>query len=335
MKIKTHLSICAGVLIGAIASSSVWADKTTLFKYKGTNYQSDEFSNTLRQSLFQIESESYQRKVHLAESMLLELYLNSEAKRLGQSTEQVTEGLLGTPHPDEVAMKQFYDQNKARIGAPYEQVKTRIAQHLTNSQIETKRAAIVGKLKNEGSFELLFDAPVSPKMDIVTEGYPYKGNANASVTIVEFADYQCPHCRKVSFELKKLMQKYASKVKLVFRDFPINQSGISKRVAEGAVCADQQGVFWDYHDMAFELQSGLNDNSPIEFADILGIDKMAFANCLDAPATKDKVAQSTAEGKDLQINATPTLYINGHFLYDHDHNVDLAAEIEKAIAAQK
>ena len=76
---------------------------------------------------------------------------------------------------------------------------------------------------------------------IDTEGYPVKGKENSPVTIVEFADYQCPHCRQLSADLNDIYTKYKNKIKIVYIDFPINPSGVSEEIAHGAYCAYKQG----------------------------------------------------------------------------------------------
>lgn len=322
--------LAVALLFGALTVSA-----GALFKYGDREYQAADFSNEIRQSLYKINTDSYQRQSQLADLALFNIHLQAEAGRRGIPVAAMEREILAVKQPDAATVERFYEQNKSRIGAPLEQVRSQIIQYLVNNQLQQKRDAIISQMKNSQTYRLLLDEPIAPALDIQTAGYPSKGNPDAKVILVEFADYQCPHCRKTSFELKKLMQQYGDKVKLVFRDFPINRSGISQRVAEGAVCADEQGQFWDYHDMAYELQSGLGKESPMEFADVLGLDKTRFEQCLVSTETKLKVARSKAEAEELGISATPTIYINGQFTYDHDRNVDLKSEIEKALEASQ
>ncbi len=327
-----RVGLASAMLIIAVTA---FADSDALFLYKDREYKSSELSTQLQQSLYKVENERHMQRRAIAETALFNFHVEAEAKRQNKSAESVARELLAVDKPEDAAVAAFYEQNKGRIRAPLDQVRDQIVQFLADSQVEKKRSAIIAELKREGGFKLLATEPEPPLLEIAIEGYPFKGKPTAHVTLVEFADYQCPHCRRASFELKELMKSYNDKVKLVFRDFPINRSGISRRVAEGAVCADMQGKFWEYHDLAFEMQAGLNNNSPNDFADILALDMPAFKHCLDAPETKDKVAQSKAEANSLGVNSTPTFYINGRILHDHDGRLDLRAEIEKAIASVK
>ena len=126
---------------------------------------------------------------------------------------------------------------------------------------------MIEKIKKETSFEFLLKKPIAPVVNINIDGFPMTGNKKSEVTVVEFADYQCPHCKHAYEIMKKLKKDHKDKFKLVFIDFPINRSGISRKVAEGAYCAMQQGKFWEYHGAAFDAQSSLNNDSAKSLAE--------------------------------------------------------------------
>ena len=84
---------------------------------------------------------------------------------------------------------------------------------------------------------------------------PSPGGASASVEIIEFSDFQCPYCQSVAPVLKQLMAKYGDRVKLVWKDFPLPNHPDARPAAEAALCANDQGKFWAYHDKLFDNQS--------------------------------------------------------------------------------
>lgn len=314
------------------AESAAPADAATFFTWGDKSYQVTDFTDGMQQAVFQIDAERFDKMQHLADAMLLELYLKEEAEKQGLTVGAVAEKIFPNVLPTDAEIAAFYEEKKANINQPLEMVKDQISGYLQQRGIDEKRTALLADLKAQKPFKLAMEKPVSPIVEIEVLGYPFQGPEVADVTLVIFADYQCPHCKMESAELKKLMAKYSDKVKLVYRDFPINNSGISTKVAEGAECAFQQGKFWEYHDMAFELQAGLSNESPVEFAEALELDVAKFKTCQDDPATAKRVAASKAEAMALGINSTPTVFLNGRKQSNDGHGAGLEEAINKALA---
>lgn len=304
-----RILICA-LALGASAVPALAAD-ATLFRYDGKEYTTDDASPRLQRMLFEVDAEHFQRRRELAEELLFESYLQSEATRRGTTPRDLARELLGSPPPSEEAVRAFYDANQARIGQPYEAIKERIAEHLQESALRDKKAQLLAGLMRDGGFELLFEPPEAPPVEIDTLGYPHRGAESARIKIVEFGDYQCVHCQRAARVLHRLVEKYPEQVQVVYMDFPINQSGISRVVAEGAACAERQDRYWDYHDLAFDRQTELRDDSPVKLADMLGLDEAAFAECMAGNAGRVRVERSAREGHRLGIRATPSIFVNG------------------------
>lgn len=147
----------------------------------------------------------------------------------------------------------------------------------------------------------------------VGEGSPALGPASAPVTIVEYSDYQCPHCANFAQgTLPELIKEYiaAGKVRFVHKDMAILGEQ-SQWAAQAANCAADQGRFWEYHELLFQKQSGRNqgafsrDNLK-KFAADLGLDTAAFNECLDQNKYAQKVVADTAEGKQRGVEGTPS-----------------------------
>ena len=126
--------------------------------------------------------------------------------------------------------------------------------------------------------------------------------------------------------------RYGDRLRVVFVDFPINPSGISRIVARGAACAAEQGRFWDYHDLAFERQRQLDASAPGTLAAALKLDMTAFQSCLAAPRAQAVVARGAAEAARLGLDSTPTLFLNGRRLILPSIERDLPVAIEAALA---
>ncbi|MSP11667.1 MAG: DsbA family protein [Chloroflexi bacterium] len=154
---------------------------------------------------------------------------------------------------------------------------------------------------------------------VTNEGWPYIGSPNAKVTIVEFADYQCPYCGQFVKEVYPQLKSYltSGKVRLIFRDFPF-LGPESNMAAEAGNCALDQGVdkFWQYHDLLFNKQGEENKGSFSKdnlkkFAEQVGLDTKKFSSCLDNGDMSGKVKASLEIGRTAGVSGTPTFFVSG------------------------
>ena len=318
-----------GLLLSGIAAHGVASD-TNLFRFEGKTYSADQASAKLRTLLYDLELQYYEQRQALADEVLFELYVDAEAAKRGVSTAALRRELLDVAAIQEDELRAFYDANAARINQPYDQMRERIRQHLRDQQLRDAKLKVLAKVKEDHDFEMLTAPPESPPLEIATDGYPRKGAKAARFTIVEFGDYQCPHCGKAAQVLHRLVESHPEDVQVIYMDFPINRSGISRIVAEGAACALRQEKFWPYHDLAYERQSELNDRSPMAFAKILGLDEVAFAECITGRGAKAHVARSADEARRLGLSATPSIFVNGRPLRSRHLERDLQRLIDGA-----
>lgn len=158
------------------------------------------------------------------------------------------------------------------------------------------------------------------------DGNPSKGPENARATIVEFSDFECPHCREIHTVLQSVQTHYPQ-IRLVYKDFPLTQlHPWAATAAIGARCAFQQSpaAFWKIHDLIFDNQESISAanvyDQLISFAEQLGLDKDSFKACLSSPEAKAAVEANHADGVALNVNSTPTLFINGRLLVGGDLN---------------
>jgi len=148
--------------------------------------------------------------------------------------------------------------------------------------------------------------------NVATEGRPYKGSADAPVTIVEFSNFTCPACAMVQPALKELLVVREGQVGLVFRHFPLGPPHTDGfRAAVAAECAAQQGVFWEMHDSLFAHAETLSENDLLGYAAGLGVDEVAFAACLDSDDAEVRIREDIAAGQEYGVTGTPTFFING------------------------
>jgi len=152
---------------------------------------------------------------------------------------------------------------------------------------------------------------------LVTKDSPSQGPANAKVTVVEFSDFQCPHCRVLSQTLKTLIPKYPQ-VRFVFKNFPITQIhpwAMTAAVAGRCAFQSSADAFWKMHDAIFQQQELISTEIVYEkltdFAAAAGLNRDDFKACLADPEVQKSVEADAALGKELKISSTPTVFVNG------------------------
>jgi thiol-disulfide isomerase/thioredoxin len=154
---------------------------------------------------------------------------------------------------------------------------------------------------------------------------PYKGPASAPITIVEWADFECPHCRHASPVFEKLVDDYAGKVRLVFKVYPLPGHPHGDSTARAVVAAMNQGKFWEMHHALFAHQNALEPRDVESYAKDIGLDLKKFKADLETEATVDRVARDRKQAEKLAITGTPTVYINGREY--HFGKFDLADDL--------
>ncbi|MBZ4416433.1 thioredoxin domain-containing protein [Myxococcus sp. RHSTA-1-4] len=148
------------------------------------------------------------------------------------------------------------------------------------------------------------------KVDVPADS-PVFGPANAKVTIVEFSDFECPFCSRVTPTLTKIKENYGKDVRVVFRHQPLPFHANAKLAAEASMAAHEQGKFWEMHDKLFSNQKALDRASLEKYAQELGLNVGKFKAALDSGKFKAKVEADMAAGSAVGANGTPTFFING------------------------
>ncbi len=156
--------------------------------------------------------------------------------------------------------------------------------------------------------------PADVDMESLMDDDKVRGDADASVTIVEFSDFECPFCgRYYNQAYKQIKENYidAGKVKYVFRDFPLGFHAKAQKASEAAECAGDQGAYWDMHDRLFENSQKLSVEDLKEHAKALGLDSAEFDDCLDSGKYEDEVKKDLADGAAAGVTGTPAFFVNG------------------------
>lgn len=169
--------------------------------------------------------------------------------------------------------------------------------------------------------------PVSTQRDHIL------GPGTAGLTIVEFGDFECPHCQEAHFVLKDLLAQAGEQVRLVYRHFPLTQvHPHAQRAAEAAEAAGAQGRFWEMHDLLFENQDALDESDLVDYASQLDLDVTRFRHELLQGKHTPRVREDFLIGIRSGVNGTPGWFIDGR-RYDGPWDLDSLLAIVQAEAA--
>lgn len=168
----------------------------------------------------------------------------------------------------------------------------------------------------------------------VTIADPVLGAEDATVTIVNFGDYQCQACGEIEETLAEVLQEYPDDVRVVWKDMPNSTSHAQAiNAAVAARCAAKQDAFDAYHAYLFANQNQLDDEIYTEIARTLNLKERAFQNCFENQDTLPLVQRSYEEGLALDVTATPTVFINGERFTGTLSKNQLIGAIEAALHA--
>jgi protein-disulfide isomerase len=292
---------------------------STLLTYK-------ELPSALQQSLQQNRDRYEQRRLALdfeyrrAQRTMIDSTVNQvldqkgldlEARAQNTTTDKLLAG-VSVPAVSDAEVQAFYDQHRDQLKKPFAEARGQVAEYLQAQAKQTATRTYLDALRAKYGAQPTLDPP---RQEVAASG-PVRGPANAAVTIIEFADFQCPYCGRLAPVLKQVLAKYPKDVRLVYREFPlydIHQDAMHAAVA--GVCAAEQGKFWELHDALFADQSALGDQAVVKAAERVGIKLQPFASCLLSSTAYDAVRSDIRAGNEAGVSGTPGLFVNGRF-YD-------------------
>ncbi len=324
--------------VSSIMSTTAQVD--TIGTYNGISVKRSELSSQEKQSLFDAETQLYKAEESILArkyfTSLIEKYAkdkNISDKNLAQ--QQFLQDNVKVNDSDVKAFIQKNSDNPQLKGKTNTEQMTLVKPYLFEQAVSNLFRNLVAKAKADGSIEVTgVKLPESPRINIEVGNSPIKGSAKAPITIVEFADFQCPYCNTALPTIKAVLNKYKDKVSLVFKSYPLVQlhpQAVNASIA--AECAQNQGKFWEMHDLLFENHNKLTDEIYKNLAKSVGLNVSKFNTCYSDASIKAKVMADAEYGQSLGINATPAFYINGILLMGAQPLSEFETVIDKELAA--
>jgi protein-disulfide isomerase len=279
----------------------------------------------------------YQHRRLSIDQLVGDYLIGEAAKKAGTTKEKYVEAELSKRRGaiTDADIQRVYDDNKDRVGAStVADLKDSITAFITRTRDEQNLAVLVGELKATGPAVTISLDP--PRYDVaINEHDPSRGPKDAPITIVEFSEYQCPFCARVNPTLKGLEQKYAGKIRIVYKDFPLQNHAQAPKAAEAAHCAGEQGKYWELHDRLFANQQQLQVPQLKQHAGAIGLNQAAFDQCLDSGKHAAIVKEDVDYGGRMGVASTPTLYINGRLVTGAQPPAIFESIIDEELAKKK
>jgi len=282
----------------------------------------------LRRQEYKVESDALNQCIR---KKLIEV----EAKKKGLSSEELlkqqVDSKITEPTDDEA--KGYYLGVKNQNTLPFDQIKTQVKQLLKQAEIELAREKYADSLRDKAAVSILIQPPA---VHVNYDPARVTGDPDAPITIVEFADFQCPFCSRVEPLLKDVLSKYKGKAKLAYLDFPLAPiHSHAEAAAEASRCALAQGKYWEMHDAMFADQSKLDEASLVKTAERLGMDQNSFESCLNSGKYKKLVQKDVEAGSEAGVNATPTFFVNGELIGGVQSDADFEKIIDRQLSAMQ
>lgn len=264
--------------------------------------------------LSSLEEQIYALKRAELDALIAQHLLAQEAAKRGISVAALMDAEITSRVAlvTEKEIDDYYAANKGRIRGEEAAVRPRIRTLLQQQKLDARQEAFLASLKSNAKIVDRLEPPAAARVEVAVGDAPVRGSADARVTVIEFSDFECPFCKRASGTMASLLEKYSGKIKLVYRDFPLESiHPLARGAAEAARCARDGGKFWEYHDVLFAQSPKLAPEDLKRYAAQVGLDAGKFDACVAARAHDAGVQSDIDEGQRLGITATPVFFING------------------------
>jgi protein-disulfide isomerase len=276
----------------------------------------DELGPLVEAQLRQLQYQEYEVRRKALDDLISRKLLAARAKEKGCSTEELLRREVDDklPEPGDAEIQAFYFSQRNLSNVPFEDARKELVAVLKQHKAEQARRGYIDNLRQSADVVVMLP---QPRVQISYDPARSLGNPDAPVTIVEFADFECPYCRMAAGTVQQLLNKYGDRVRFTFRDFPLREIHFHSRsesAAEAARCATEQGKFREYHDALFASSPRLGDDDLREQARAVGLNMTRFSSCLREGRFKAQVEADLKMGLQAGVTGTPAFFVNGVFL---------------------
>jgi protein-disulfide isomerase len=277
----------------------------------GNQITAGALDTTASGQLRKLQAQIYQVRRKALDDMIDTMLIEKAAKEQGMSPEAYLAEQVDAKieQPTDEQIQAFYDQQKARIRAPLEQVKDRVVQYLTQNSKNEAKKVLTARLRKKADVKIVLEPP---RVELSLEDPAYTlGEKDAPIVLVEFSDFQCPYSKRAQASLSQVLDEYKGKIRYAFFDFPLPFHKEAMKAHQAVRCAEEQEKGFPYSRKVFDNQKKLSVEDLKGYAAELDLDKKKFDACLDSARFTASVQHSIERGKSVGVTGTPAFFVNG------------------------
>ena len=303
--------VTASLTLAAADNAGTSSAQTVVAEIDGAKITLGDLEQKHASALFQARTSYYDLQRKVIQTYIDDYLLEQQAKKEGLTVTALLEKHVNSKidqDPSEEALRLFYEGIETTD--PYEVVRGKILDTLRQRRTAKAKSEYMQSLRSQST--LILRLP-PPRAAISMKDVPVRGDAKAPLTLVEFADYECPYCQQIHPVLQRLQKEFAGRIRFAFKDYPLPMHPNAPKAAEATHCAGAQGKYWEYHDALFERKQ-FSPESLKSYAKDLKLDTSKFNACLDSGQMSGIVNTHAAEAQSLVLQGTPTFLVNGRLL---------------------
>jgi protein-disulfide isomerase len=296
----------------------------------GSTFSVDDVQRKNPGALFQARNALYEAERRAADEFIDDYLLDREARNEKLTVQEFLQRRVYSTlkDPSEEALRVYYEG--LNTTGSYEAVRDKILDAIRQRRMAKMKTAYVQSLRSRANVAVRL-AP--PRLQLAAaDNAPARGASAAAVTLIEYADYECPYCQQIQPALARLEAEYKGKLVFAYKDVPLPMHANAQKAAEAAHCAGAQGKYWEYHDLLFASKQYELPRLK-EHARALNLDGQAFDWCLDSGAQAERIKASVAEAQAFGLPGTPGFFVNGRFINGAADYQTLRRVIEEELAA--
>ncbi len=287
------------------------APPAVVAEVNGAPITAEELDRYAAGELQRLRDQEYEIRKTALDDMINQRLINKEAAERGISEKELirleVDEKVAPPTPAEI--QQLYDVNRDRVGGRTRaEVEPQIVSSVVRQRAAERARAFSQALRDQATVRITLDQPRTEVT--IPAGTAVLGPPDAPVTIIEFSDYLCPYCQSAEAVVAKVLERYKGKVKFIHRDLLIGRPR-SLAVARGAMCAGDQGQFWEYRHDLLTTPGDWSDRDLESRAARMGLKAADFRSCIASDRHDKTILASTEDGQKLGVNGTPTFFVNG------------------------
>jgi protein-disulfide isomerase len=334
-RFTTALLVCLPLLFlpaGIFGADGNSGNDPAIAEINGKTIHLSDLEHQFSTSLFQARSAYYDTERKVLDQFVDQYLLDEQARKENLTVAQLLEKHVDStiaPDPSEDALRVYYEGVDSTES--YEALRPKIVKAIHDRRIARAKATYLAALHANAKVTLHL-AP--PRAALSMTEAPTRGPADAPITLLEYADYECPYCQQIQPAVDKLEQEYKGKIAFVYKDFPLPMHPNAQKAAEASQCARKQGKYWEYHDL-LEKTKQLDLGSLKAHAQTLQLDTAAFDKCLANGEAVDVVKATASEADKLELQGTPTFFVNGRAVNGTVSYDRLRGVIEEELSASQ